>query len=126
MLTMKISAQRAFTLLEVLVAMAVLTLGMITLVKVSGQNTIQTIYLKDKTLAQWVAVNKINEVKLENNWPDLGTSRGVEEDFANQNWEWELKVLKHIPKKIRKLEIEVKHEGRENKPLIKFISFVGK
>ena len=114
--------QKAFTLLEVLIALAVLSIGMITLVKVSNQNTIQSLYLKDKTIAQWVAINKVNEIKLAG-WPNTGTSTG-EVEMADYTWFWKLKVKNTLHKNIRQLEVEVRHESSDSEPLVRFISTV--
>lgn len=123
---MKKYTQRAFTLLEVLVAMSVLAIGMLTLVKVSNQNTIQTSYLKDKTIAHWVAINKINEVKLESNWPDKGSSNGVV-TMANRDWYWKFKISdykKDIKKGVRILEIDIRMEDKGDDALVNYVSFV--
>lgn len=117
--------QKAFTLIEVLVALAVLAIGMMTLVKVATQNTIQTAYLKDKTLAQWVAINKVNEVKLLGTWPDTGRSKGSE-IMANQEWQWQLKVSPTPDKDIRRLDVDVKKYNAEGEPIVRFIAFIGK
>lgn len=124
---MKIFTQRAFTLLEVLVAMSVLAIGMLTLVKVSTQNTIQTSYLKDKTLAQWVAINKVNEVKLESNWPDKGSSNGTV-TMANRDWYWKLKVSDYgqQSQNIRILKVDIRLEDKNDGALVSFVSFVSK
>lgn len=124
---MKNNSQKAFTLLEVLVAMSVLAIGMLTLIKVSNQTTIQTSYLKEKTLAQWVAINKINEVKLESNWPDKGSSNGTV-TMANRDWYWKLKVSdykKHF-QNIRMLEVDIRLEDKNDDALVSFVSFVSK
>ncbi len=55
---------RGFTLLEVLVALAVLAIAMAALIKTGGENTRSAAYLRDKTLAQWVAMNVIAEQRL--------------------------------------------------------------
>ena len=115
--------QKAFTLLEVMIALAVLTIGLLTLEKVSSQNTIQTAYLKDKTLAQWVAINRVNEVKLLPVWPDIGTSSGSE-DMARQTWQWRMKVSETPDKGMRKLEVDVKKENVDGEPVVRFLSFV--
>ena len=124
---MKTHIQKAFTLLEVLVAMSVLAIGMLTLVKVSTQNTIQTSYLEEKTFAHWVAVNKMNEVKLESNWPDKGKSSGTV-TMANRDWYWKLKVSDYgkTSEKTRILELDVRLEERNEDALISYISFAGR
>ena len=72
--------QKAFTLLEVLVALAVLTLGLGTVLKVTASQVTQSGILKDKTIALWVANNKANEIQLAN-WPDTGTSNVADSRF---------------------------------------------
>ena len=116
--------QKAFTLLEVLVALAVLTLGLGTVIKVSGNQASQLAYLKDKTIALWVANNKVNEIKL-TDWPGTGTSSG-HEFMADQEWRWKLKVSNTEDKDLRRLEIEVNRENEEGEPVVRFIAFTGK
>ena len=122
---MKAANKKGFTLLEVLVAMSVLAIGMLTLIKVSNQATIQTGYLKDKTLAQWVAINKINEIKIDTNWPDKGSTSGSV-TMANRDWYWKLKVTDHGPQnqRIRKLKIAVRLEDKSDDALVSFVAFV--
>lgn len=124
---MKIFTQKAFTLLEVLVAMSVLAIGMLTLIKVSSQNTIQTGYLKDKTLAHWVAMNRINEVKLESRWPDKGSSNGTA-TMANQDWYWRLEVTDYGQQNqnVRMLKVDIRLEDKEDNTLVSFVSFVSR
>lgn len=124
-LAFKINLQKAFTLIEVMVALAVLAIGMMTLVKVSSQHVIQTAYLKDKTLAQWVATNKVNEVKLLGGWPKTGTSKGSEM-MAQQEWLWKLKISNTPDKDIRRLDVDVRKYNVEGEPVVRFISFIGR
>lgn len=119
----KRNKQRAFTLLEVLVALAVLTMGLGAVIKVASSQSSQLLYLKNKTLALWVANNKANEVKLKD-WPDVGTSSG-NELMANQKWRWKLKVSDTADKDIRRLDIEVNRENDDGEPVVRFISFAG-
>jgi general secretion pathway protein I len=46
-----------FTLLEVLVALTVLTISLGALIKAASEHTRNTAYLQDRTLAHWVAQN---------------------------------------------------------------------
>ena len=115
---------KGFTLLEVLIALAVLTIGLGTVIKVTGNQASQLAYLKDKTIALWVANNKVNEVQL-NNWPGTGTSSG-REFMASQEWQWKLKVSNTADKDLRRLDVEVKRANKKGEPVIRFISFVGK
>lgn len=119
-----IKKQKAFTLLEVLVALAVLTLGLGTVIKVAGGQASQLAYLKDKTIALWVANNKANEIQLDK-WPQVGTSSG-HEFMANQEWRWQVKVSNTADKDLRRLDIEVNQANEEGEPIVRLISFSGK
>ncbi len=116
--------QKAFTLLEVLVALAILTMGLGTVIKVAGGQAAQLAYLKNKTIALWVANNKANEIQLAN-WPGTGTSSG-HELMANQEWRWKVKVSNTADKDLRRLDIEVNQADTEGEPVIRFIAFTGK
>ena len=116
--------QKAFTLLEVLVALAVLTLGLGTVIKVAASQASQLAYLKDKTIALWVANNKVNEIQLDE-WPRVGTSSG-HEFMASEEWQWRVKISNTADKDLRRLDIEVNRANQEGEPLVRFISFSGK
>ncbi|MGD8484477.1 MAG: type II secretion system minor pseudopilin GspI [Thioalkalispiraceae bacterium] len=104
--------RKGFTLLEVLVALAVLAIGMAALIKVTASNTSNTAYLKEKTFAHWVAVNKANELRVAKSWPDVGVSNGTV-FMGKHEWRWKLKVSNTPDKNVRRLEIEVGREGAD-------------
>ena len=116
--------QKAFTLLEVLVAFAVLTMGLATIIKVAGSQALQLAYLKDKTIALWVANNKVNEIQLAD-WPGTGISSG-HEFMADEEWRWKLKVSNTADKDLRRLDVEVNRVNEEGEPVVRFIAFTGK
>ena len=57
-------SQSGFTLIEVLVALAIVTIGMGALLAALGSSADSTGYQRDKTFAEWVALNRIEEVRL--------------------------------------------------------------
>ncbi len=77
-----------FTLVEVLVALVVVVIGLAALmIAVSG--TARTSgYLRDKTLAQWMALNRLSEVRLNLNKFGQNTDTG-EINFANRTWHYD-------------------------------------
>ena len=104
--------QKGFTLLEVLVALAVLAISMAALVKVAGSNANNAAYLKEKTFAHWVAVNKANELRIADTWPAVGTRKGSV-FMAEQEWQWQVRVSNTPDKNVRRLDIKVNREGTE-------------
>ncbi len=116
--------QRAFTLLEVLVALAVLALGMGTVLKVTTGQSEQLAYLRDKTIALWVAENKVSEIQLAD-WPATGTRSG-HTLMAKKEWRWEVKVSNTADAELRRLDVRVNSADSHGEPLVRFIAFTPK
>lgn len=115
---------RGFTLLEVLVALAVLAIAMAALIKGGAENARAAAYLRDKTLAQWVAMNVIAETRLTAGWPSPGTKRGREE-MARHEWHWELKIAETFDKDVRRLDVSVRgNDDKESIPLATLVAFL--
>lgn len=92
---------RGFTLIEVLVALAIVAIGMAAVLGALTSSANTVIYMKDKTLAQWVALNHIAEQRLLPQAPQLGKTDG-DLDYAGQKWHWrEVNVATAIQGMIR-------------------------
>jgi len=84
-------ATRGFTLIEVLVALAIVTVGMAAVLGTLTSSTNTVVYMRDKTLATWVALNQIATVRLSGQVPSSGKSDG-DVDFAGRKWHWHQEV----------------------------------
>ncbi|QMU60763.1 MAG: type II secretion system protein GspI [Gammaproteobacteria bacterium] len=82
---------KGFTLLEVMVALAIVALGMAAVIKTVTTTTSNTIHLRDKTFAYWVAQNQLAEIELTSGSPKKGFSDG-EETLAGLTWHWTRKI----------------------------------
>ena len=82
---------RGFTLIEVLVALVIVVLGMSALMGSLTSAADSASYLRDKVFAQWVALNQIATVRLQQQAPSLGETTG-ELELANRKWSWQQKV----------------------------------
>jgi general secretion pathway protein I len=81
-----------FTLVEVLVALVVVALGLAALmVSVSGAARTSG-YLRDKTLAQWIALNRLTEVREHLTDPAPNTDT-VELKFAGRTWHYDTRYF---------------------------------
>lgn len=117
---------QGFTLLEVLVAMAILAITLGTIIKTVGSYADSAAYLKQRTISQWVAENKAAEIHIQKLFPSPGSSNG-ESTMANQTWKWEIKVTPTQNKNINRLDISVFPENDENKtPISRLITYAGK
>ena len=82
---------RGFTLIEVLAALIIVGLGMLGVIQAVIQSANHGTYLREKTLAHWIAMNLITERRLMTSPPEVGTSSDVIE-YAGQRWRWTVKV----------------------------------
>ena len=63
---------RGFTLIEVLVALAIVAVTLGAGIKAAGSLTSNTARLADVTAAQWCADNRLTAIRLANFYPDVG------------------------------------------------------
>jgi general secretion pathway protein I len=65
-------AARGFTLIEVLVALAIVAITLGAGIRAAGSLTDNTARLADVTAAQWCADNRLTALKLARQYPDIG------------------------------------------------------
>ncbi|MDH5764672.1 MAG: type II secretion system minor pseudopilin GspI [Gammaproteobacteria bacterium] len=81
-----------FTLIEILVALVIIAVALGALIKASSDHTFSASYLKQKTIAHWVAMNELTLLQVEKKWPDLGSEK-KHTDMADHQWFWTREVL---------------------------------
>lgn len=99
--------QRAFTLIEVLAALVIVSLGMMGVIQAVGQTASNGSYLREKTIAHWVAMNRLTEVRLQHAAPKVDkTSDEVE--MAGRRWRWTMEVTQTPVEGIRRIDVSVR------------------
>ena len=78
---------QGFTLIEVMVALTIIAISLGALLSTSGTQASSAGYLKHKTLAHWVAVNELTQIRIAKEFPDVGDKKG-ETTMANNDWYW--------------------------------------
>jgi general secretion pathway protein I len=76
-----------FTLIEVMVALTIIAISLGALLNTSGTQASSASYLKQKTLAHWVAVNELTQLRIAKEFPDIGDKKGST-TMANNEWYW--------------------------------------
>lgn len=112
MSTCRIRAGRGFTLLEVLIALVVLALALAAAVGTASSMVREASYLEERTVADWVARNKLVELQSAHTWPDVGQSSGSAQ-MMGREWDWTLNVSGTPVPDIRRADVEVRLKGHE-------------
>jgi len=80
-----------FTLLEVLVALAIFAMVAASVLTATARSLQTAARLEDKTLAMWIADNRLTELQLAPSPVADGREQG-ELDFAGRRWQWQSEV----------------------------------
>ena len=99
--------QSGFTLLEVMLAMAVFAIAGVALLGVPDNNYRHNSHLEEQMFANWVASNQLVEVSLDKTWPPKNNRKGKVE-MAGRTWYWQQKVIKTNNKELRSIIMEVR------------------
>lgn len=118
-------ASRAFTLLEVLVALAVLALALGALVRAGGEQARSLDHLRTRSFAEWVAADQLARTRLAESWPDTGTRRGVTH-MGRRQWHWRQSVVPTEDEDIRRIEVAVRLEPEAETPVTTLAGFIGR
>jgi general secretion pathway protein I len=116
---------RAFTLIEVLAALIIVSLGMLGVIQAVSQTASNGSYLREKTLAHWVAMNRLTEARLQKTAPKVDkTSDEVE--MAGRKWRWTMTVQQTPVETIRRIDVSVRPaEANEKISLATITGFYG-
>jgi general secretion pathway protein I len=114
-----------FTLIEVLAALVIVALGMLGAITAVNQSARNGTYLREKTLAHWVAMNVITERRLQQAPPDVAETSG-EVEFANTRWRWKMRVTQTEVRSLRRMDVSVAlASAPENSSLATLSGFYG-
>lgn len=98
--------RRGFTLIEMVVALAVVAIAMGAILSGMARYADNASHLRLRTLALWVAHNRLTELELQRQWPDLGKSEGQAE-MGGASWRWQATISKTDDEHVRRVDITV-------------------
>lgn len=121
--------QAGFTLLEVLVAMAIFAVAAMALLNAGRDQLQSSTYLENKTFAHWVAMNQIAEMQAAGSLPDVG--RGEQRvSMAGRDWKIVTQVDNSPISNVRRLTVDVSLapvDFGDNPPVVTSLTaFIGK
>ncbi len=114
-----------FTLLEVMVALAVVAIALGAIIKGASDNAATAGWLRDRTLAHFVAMNQVAELQLAQSWPAPGKRHG-DVELAHREWRWQAEISATSDDRVRKLELTVALSQRPDAVLDHLTAFLPK
>jgi len=102
---------RGFTLLEVLVALAIFALVAASVLTASARSVRTAAQLEERTLAMWVADNQLVELQLAETPPADGRDQGQVE-FAGRRWLWQSEIQATSEPAMRRVTLWVAADER--------------
>lgn len=122
------SRQRGFTLLEIMVAVAVFAVVSAALVKNASQTVHQTALIQDKTIAFWIAENQMAQFRAAPREDDTFQSTGTDRfsvNMADRDWEVVVDVSATENAAMRRVDISVFREDDLDQDIARLTGFIG-
>lgn len=115
-----------FTLIEVVVALAIVALGMLALFGAVSDAANNVSYLRDRTFAAWLATDRIAELRLAGDFPSVDETGG-EAELGGQRWQWTAVVQETPVAGLRRIDVRVRRaDDPEDSSLAQATGFLGR
>ena len=112
-----------FTLVEVLVALAIVAIALLAALRAAGQSTSSVDALRTRLLAGWVAENLLAEQRARSDWPSAGIQRGSQGEGGIE-FTWREDVVATPNARFRRVDVRVFHGPGEAHALARQTGFL--
>lgn len=113
-----------FTLLEVLIALAVLAISSLAILRQTGQSLSQLQQLQLQTHANVAAENQLSALQVMPDWPSLGVRSQIV-TLAEQQWQVNTDVTTTSEPWLRKIEVTVTYGDQDEAVLTRLVGYRG-
>ena len=97
---------RGFTLVEVLIALAVVAIALVAFVSAGAQNADYATYIHQRTIAQMIARNQLVQYQVAADWPSTGRHEG-NVAMAGSRGHWEATIKGTADDHVRRADVRV-------------------
>jgi len=104
---------RAFTLVEVMVALAIIALSLTAVAAKMGRMIDTSNAMRERTYASWIAQNKITELRLANVLPEVSATSG-EVEYANTTWRWRAVISESGIENLFRVDVAISYEDGDD------------
>jgi general secretion pathway protein I len=119
------NGSRGFTLVEVVVALAIVAIGMLAVFKTIGDTVNNVATLRDRSFAAWIADNRIIELRLSGQMPSVDETTG-DLEYAGRRWHWVARVSQTPVEGLRRVDVRVRREDdTPDSSLVSLAGFIG-
>lgn len=102
-----ITQKAGFTLIEVLLALAIIAIALTALLKVTAQNIENTHRIKEKTISHWVAMQGVSMIQLNLIQVNQSQESTQATTMLGERWYWRAKISSTPLKKVQQITISV-------------------
>jgi general secretion pathway protein I len=114
---------RGFTLVEVLVALAIVSIALMAALRAAGQGTNAVGELRLRLFAGWIAENRLAEHRAAGDWIALGIGRGTQSQGGIE-FAWREEVIATPNPAFRRIDVFVSAPGEESRSLARLTGFL--
>jgi general secretion pathway protein I len=119
------STSRGFTLVEILIALAVLAIALAAVMRNISQSIDTTAALRDRAVALWIAENRLATHELKHDWPATDTTDG-DTTMGGRQWRWREQVIATPDADMKRIEIEIRGADGKDPALARLVGFLRK
>lgn len=115
--------RRGFTLVEVLVALAIVSIALMAALRAAGQGTAAAGELRLRLLAGWVAEDRLAEHRARGDWLALGIGRGNRQQ-GGVEFAWREEVIATPNAAFRRVDVFVSVPAEDARALARLTGFL--
>jgi general secretion pathway protein I len=112
-----------FTLIEVMVALAIVGLSLGAVAASVSQMVDAATTMRERTYGSWIAQNKIAELRLANVVPEVSDTSG-ELEFAGLEWAWRANISETGVENLYRVDVSISYPGSDV-PIRTVSGFIG-